>query len=196
MTTTIDTFEFANTEIREMSPEESAEYGGFGIPLKGVTSLPAMQAATLTLKGITFCPVAEAIFPPVPEFTPEDIEHFETVRVAVRALIEKLDVIPTPKKIAHFLRDEHVLGTPRDSHDCPLANYFNAMTQQDIAVHEHCISTNYNFIQEAHTANGVTITTMREVRIHLLDMPSKLVKFVNNFDKGRSYLYLNRHLAT
>lgn len=191
---------YPKTEFRALPQEEMEEYtsitgfnsvnagGGFGIPVEGYLG---MKESTISLKGF-YTPEADPVTP-IESLTPspKDLEYVKTVRDLCTPIIERLDALPSPKAIAHFLRDERVLGKDTDPRDCPLANYFTAMTQLDIEVHTQCLAVTCSFTSTVYGRHGSKMEETREMRILVVNLPEKLQRFVSRFDGGK-YRYLRR----
>lgn len=180
---------YPNTEIRELSQDEVEEWtSGFGTAVN--EKYGNMKKATITVKGI-YAADPTHIVGGLPEPTTDDLEYVRTVRDLCMPIIKRLDSLPSPKAIAHFLRDERVLGKNTDPRDCPLANYFTAMTQHDVEVHTDCLAVTRSFERSLTSQHGARMKEIREMRIAVSQLPTKLQKFVSRFDGGK-YSYLRR----
>lgn len=194
----IDTFTFGlknaldvypKTEVRPLTEAEAAEWkilgnsveGGFGIPLKGYDlDTKGMVSGTLSFKGFWNDNLGSDMLKKVNE-----------VRNLCTPVIERLDALPTPKDVAHFLRDERIVGIPGNSEDCPMANYLSAMTQHKIGVHTECISFQQEFKKTIVGKHNSSIVETTYALVQIAQLSHKLQRFVNRFDAGK-YKYLQR----
>jgi hypothetical protein len=180
---------YPKTEFRELSQDEVEEWtSGFGTAVGA--KYGNMKKATIVVKGI-YAADPTHIVGGLPAPTTDDLEYVRTVRDLCMPIIKRLDSLPSPKAIAHFLRDERILGKNTDPRDCPLANYFTAMTQHDVEVHTDCLAVTRSFERSLTSQHGAKMTEIREMRIVVSQLPEKLQKFVSRFDGGK-YHYLYR----